>query len=422
MRETNNISLVISANPKPWIFCPCVSAILITLAGCNRSVPIQYKTWAKPIPPYQTEINSPPNAFDGYISAATLVLANPKSEKFLSRTTFFPKQRAEVMLLVDSPIRQVSRATALTCDFKYVQTGIVASHKTTSAWRLIGRGLTWTIDEAIKAKNPDRAITQYLVALRFGFDLTQGAAIETSIGLTLIDEARKSLLPALKTLNVSQLKRIVTGTGFSLKRKSSLERMVQNEASNSKFALQQLQNAFRKDDLQTIQVLIGKSFAEELRQLEKMRSNPSDALAFFSKLNDDIETLEEAETENARLAASKRTSPELKTAKKFKLLSQAILDGIAPMLSLNDSTLARTRILALTAEVYRITRINGRLPKELPKFGKEFILDPFSGYPMGYRLGNQKFLIYSVGADGKDDGGNTDPSSTSPDLTLEQNP
>lgn len=420
MREINSKSLVSFGVSLPSLLI--IAAAYFGFVGCHRGEPLEYKTWSKAPSPYQAAGTESGNAFDRYVSAATEVISNPKSDKFLSRTTFFPKQRSEVMQLVDSSLREVSQATALSCEFHYVPTGIGAQNRICSAWRLIGRGMTWTIDEAVKAKNPDRAITFYLATLRFGFDLTQGGAVEASIGLTLIDEARKSLLPALKTLTVSQLQRVVDGTGFALKRKSSLESMVKNEAINAKLALQQLQDALRKDDLKSIQNSLGESFEEEIKQLERMKSNPSEALAFFSKLNEDIENLEEAGTENALLAASKRTPHELKTAKKFKMISQTILDGIAPMLELNDATLARTRIFALTAEVYRIARINGRFPKELPKLPKEFILDPYSGYPLAYRIGNQKFLVYSVGADGKDDGGDTDPTSTTPDLTLEENP
>ena len=46
--------------------------------------------------------------------------------------------------------------------------------------------------------------------------------------------------------------------------------------------------------------------------------------------------------------------------------------------------------------------------------------DPYSGKPFVYAVSKDRFLLYSVGSNGIDDGGNTDETFSAPDLTLER--
>jgi hypothetical protein len=47
--------------------------------------------------------------------------------------------------------------------------------------------------------------------------------------------------------------------------------------------------------------------------------------------------------------------------------------------------------------------------------------DPYSGRGFVYRVDGADYRLYSVGADIKDDGGETDETYTAPDLMLEKN-
>jgi hypothetical protein len=62
---------------------------------------------------------------------------------------------------------------------------------------------------------------------------------------------------------------------------------------------------------------------------------------------------------------------------------------------------------------------NGRLPASLaalvPEFAASAPIDPMSGKPLCYRVNEDgTFLLYSVGEDGKDDGGDATPTAGSP--------
>ena len=86
---------------------------------------------------------------------------------------------------------------------------------------------------------------------------------------------------------------------------------------------------------------------------------------------------------------------------------------------------ARTRLadIALAAQRYRLA--HGRLPEALDDLTPDFIpsvpLDPFSGEPTRYLRTADGFVVYSVGADRKDDGGHLDVEAfytRSPDLAY----
>jgi len=70
----------------------------------------------------------------------------------------------------------------------------------------------------------------------------------------------------------------------------------------------------------------------------------------------------------------------------------------------------RCAIAAVAAERFRLA--NGHWPESLveltPKYLQEVPLDPFDGKPLRFRESAEGVLIYSVGPDGKDDGGKID--------------
>lgn len=70
----------------------------------------------------------------------------------------------------------------------------------------------------------------------------------------------------------------------------------------------------------------------------------------------------------------------------------------------------RCAIVALAAERFRVA--NGRWPETLAELTAKYLpevpLDPFDGAPLRYRKTPEGALVYSVGPDGKDDGGKID--------------
>jgi hypothetical protein len=85
----------------------------------------------------------------------------------------------------------------------------------------------------------------------------------------------------------------------------------------------------------------------------------------------------------------------------------------AALNAVRGETLRRLTVTAIALERYRLR--HARPPADLAALAPELLravpVDPMSGKPLGYRLiGSGSFALYSVGEDGRDDGG--DPTSS----------
>ncbi len=86
--------------------------------------------------------------------------------------------------------------------------------------------------------------------------------------------------------------------------------------------------------------------------------------------------------------------------------------SMAALTTVRNETMRRLTVTAIALERYRLRQ--GRPPADLAALVPELLLavplDPMSGKPFGYRLtAGGSFTLYSVGEDGRDDGG--DPTS-----------
>ncbi len=63
----------------------------------------------------------------------------------------------------------------------------------------------------------------------------------------------------------------------------------------------------------------------------------------------------------------------------------------------------RQSILACALELHRLR--HGEYPDDLTGFPADVVLDPFHGTPFRYQRTDEGYLLYSIGPDGKDDGG-----------------
>ncbi len=114
--------------------------------------------------------------------------------------------------------------------------------------------------------------------------------------------------------------------------------------------------------------------------------------------------------------------------KRLYILSSLLLPSLSKVMVRDASTQARIRLAATALAVERFRRERGRLPGELKELTPQFLdavpTDPFDGAPLRYRLLPRGYIIYSVDADGHDDGGREPPEhrkstdKTSYDLTF----
>jgi hypothetical protein len=100
------------------------------------------------------------------------------------------------------------------------------------------------------------------------------------------------------------------------------------------------------------------------------------------------------------------------TAAKMPLLAEkpvGLLSGGAVFIRLTAETLALVRCTILTVAVERYRRKHGELPSSLDDLHPTYIdslpLDPFTGKELLFSRDEKAYVVYSVGANRKDDGG-----------------
>ena len=69
-----------------------------------------------------------------------------------------------------------------------------------------------------------------------------------------------------------------------------------------------------------------------------------------------------------------------------------------------DQTLIQHALLACDLETYRLG--HGRYPERLQEISSPVIVDSMTSEQFIYRLTDSSYLLYSIGSDAKDDGGN----------------
>lgn len=99
--------------------------------------------------------------------------------------------------------------------------------------------------------------------------------------------------------------------------------------------------------------------------------------------------------------------------KRYYILSSMLLPAYSNIELREASTRARIRLALTALAVERFRLAEGHLPAELslltPRFLNSVPADPFDGHPIRYKRLNAGYTIYSVDADGHDDGGREAP-------------
>jgi hypothetical protein len=101
--------------------------------------------------------------------------------------------------------------------------------------------------------------------------------------------------------------------------------------------------------------------------------------------------------------------------KKMYPISMMWLPSISRLVVAEASTQARIRLATTALAVEAFRHAQGHLPVALKELTPQFLAavptDPFDGAPLRYRLLPRGYIIYSVDADGRDDGGREPPEN-----------
>jgi len=386
--------------------------------GCqSKPVPVLPRV-AESVSPYLAPEGST-NAFDTYIRAAARVETD--DQRGLVRVSFTPDQRAASLRRSASAVAIAARGTAQRMVYRFVPVTPLGPRPNVAGWRLIGRVMTWRAEDAGAAANYGRAIDQWAIATKFGMDLTAGSAVEASLGWTIVDDARRAILPYLPRMGAAQLNRLSTVATRLIENRPDPALAFQHEGENHRQAIQALQDAATSGRGEELTARLGTDAESAFRYLKNLATNrPQDLPAYFAGLGQEsAQEVAEGQRRVAMPVAQRGAWPAPPTGERpWRRFARLLFTAGRPLLEITDRSLARTRMLALHARALGMVKAQRRAPVTLPGSGDN-IVDPYSGLEFRYQAEKADYRLYSVGSDLRDDGGETDPSGMAPDLTLE---
>ncbi len=390
--------------------------------GCSGKSALVYPTWAV-TDPSVTQNNS---GFAAYCRAA--VLAEKIPVDLRERVTFSQDKRSQLLAQLQPALAELQRGLAASnLDFKFNPNdpGAVPAHHV--GWRLLGRGLIFKCEQAIESERYDAAFQYAASATQLGFDLTNGGAVDASLGLSIANEARSALAKGLPAMSTAQLARISSRFEQLLTRKPSLLVTLANEKVEMLSSVQVLQDTCLARQTEKLAQRLNIPVRQFAVLLNLQEASDRDRLSFFKGLATEMEA-KNAYWQNlaglpTRLRDPKQKRvqpPTLASERPWYRLSDAFGAAGESLIAQNDEILAKTRLLIASTRLMRMAKLSKPLPRDISALG-ECAVDPFTGQHFAYRSDGSEFKIYSAGLNGIDDGGRTDESGTAPDLCLEFN-
>ncbi|HTQ09216.1 MAG TPA: hypothetical protein VMI31_04015 [Fimbriimonadaceae bacterium] len=396
-------------------------AALAGIHGCGPGAPPATSIWVAKDSDFTPEAGSS-NAFDSYVLIAKNVETNVPTP-LLRRVYFDPDHEKTVLGLLDQPLAQLVEATKKKCDFHYVPPPMFAAPPYQQGWRLLGRGLQWRIQKACAAGDYDTAIADDVAATKFGFDLTGGSALDASLGLNIADDARKAIAPFLAKMGAQQLEVLAAGLTDALDGKPPLTTTIDHEHERMLQGIQYIQDAYfqnRFDDLMKNMredVRDGVTYLRDLKSRDAS-ARPAYFAGFVAEADEEARWLTSIAS-MPEVARRNDPPPPLAKQRPWKSFAMELFTAAAPLLEIDDATIARTRLSILTCEILKSIKTSQIAPKDLSGFPKEITTDPYTGRSFAYRAASSIFDVYSLGADGIDNAGDTDETCSTPDLRLE---
>lgn len=395
------------------------------IVGCKSAEPPTYPV-ILPAQSAYTPVQGSPNAFDGYALAALRVEGLAKQQKdgesTLTRVTFFKRQREKALALAQPGLQLLRQSASKRCDYKFIPRKPFEPLPYVKGWRLLGLALQWRIKAACENGDYDSAITDAVLATKFGFDMTGGEPASASQGYWVMGLARKAIAPYLSKMGAAQLRNLSAGAKQALMGRPDLKITLQHDHENMLATIQYVQDCYQKGDYTQLLSEWRSDAKDVVSTLKNVKPNDPKRTAYFQRL------ITEADHQTARLTGlvgQPQSKRPLRTAKlrrqpKGWRFNRHFLAAGENLLDMDDEAVARTRLLILEAELQRACKLTRVAPHDLTQFTKALTIDPYTGQSFVYRSVGQEYEIYSTGEDFIDNNGDTDETFTGPDLRLER--
>ena len=150
-----------------------------------------------------------------------------------------------------------------------------------------------------------------------------------------------------------QLDHLAVGIKTALERKPPIDTAMKHEAENARQTIQLLQDAMKTGTLQTVATQFGADAVEFIDYLHRIAANGRKRSAFFESLAAASDVEYDWAAQAASLAAVDPEKTTSKVDQPWKRLAKFVFGSAEPLLEINDATVARTRLLILSAELDR---------------------------------------------------------------------
>jgi hypothetical protein len=396
-------------------------AVVLCLSGCHHGPTPEFPDWVGRYM-QQEPARDGTNAYTGYAHAAEEAEANGR--KYLDMVSFYPAQRASAMKLTEGALATLKAAASEKCSFDFQPGNPFKAPSHQRGWRLLGRDLVWKIQEAIQVNDFGTAVENANLATKFGFDISGGGATDASLGLAIANEARQAIAPAMDRMDAAQLGSLAEGTTRALDSKPDLSETIEHEHENMLESVQVIQDAYRNESLDVLRQNLGPDARSSVEFLDELHrkdySKRPQYFADFAAEADSEANWMKSVSDKPAIDRVSTPEPKFSSERPWKKFSKELFSSLKPLLTMNDATLARTRLLILESLILQQVKTSGSAPKDLSQFAESLKTDPYTGKPFIYGSDGADYHVYSVGEDFRDDGGETDETFTQPDLKLEK--
>src|SRR2546423_1200521 len=390
-------------------------------SGCHNQPAPEFPNWAGHVVD-AASAERDYGGFDYYARAAEEAERN--GGRYLDMVSFYPGQRRRAEELTARALITLAQGTLRRSEFEFQPTPPFAPPPHQQGWRLLGRDLVWKVQEAVLAQNYEAGIRAAITATKFGLDISAGGAMDASLGFAIANEARQAIAPAMEHMNARQLGELAAGMKQALETKPDLANTIDHEHENMLLAVQMVQDAYRASDYSGIKRNLGVDASSAIEFLQGLHhKDATKRPEYFNGLAAEADADAEWMKTLAALPVARRSEisePKFKADRPWRRFAKHFFSSLEPLLEMNDATLARTRLLIAEAWVLGQVKSTGAAPKDLSRLPQELTTDPYSGAPFPYAADGADYHLYSVGADLKDDGGDTDETYSQPDLKLEK--
>jgi hypothetical protein len=393
----------------------------VLLIGCNKNHSDYYPQWHNPKSQYNPTLNSS-NAFDAYAIASST--AEARVTRHLNRVNFTPGIQKRILDQLSEPLQAIHLAYNHTCQFTVDSQAAFMAPRFQKGWRMLGLTLVWSMEQAIRSSDTDKLIRDFLVATKFGFDIAKGSASDVSLGLSIVDHARVTLLPCMHVFSPKQLHQLSSELTKILNEHVKIDSALYNEQDRMMAGVQFVQDCYKKRDFDLLVSKLGPSILPAIKHVKQkiLKKDGEIRIRYFegfaqegkneiTRLINDSKKPAKARVEP--IALERKQRPWHRFAKHFF--------STAPMiLTLYDRAIAKTRLIALESLLQEQIHTNKKTPTDLSELPVELITDPYSGQLFVYRSEGTDYKIYSIGENLRDDGGQSDERGLNPDLMLEK--